>query len=359
MSTSSAPLPRYVRLVSHAGSRFRLWWLDKLLRVAVKRAFKPDREVRVLRDRQIGLDLKLTRTDPEMQAQAIECNGTAAEWIAVPESRNDKIIFYIHGGAWMFKFPRLHHVMVASWCRRIRARALMVDYRLAPEFPFPAGVEDVWAAWQWLMAQGIPARDVIVAGDSAGGNLTLVLLQRIRAAGQPMPACAVMLSPFVDFTLSSPSLVTNEKSDPMFSTSAMVGLRHHYIAPEDMLSSDASPLFGDFTGLPPLFFQSSASEMLRDDSLRAAERADAAGVSVEVELWANVPHVFQGLQVLSHGKAALERIADFVARHSDWERPDPRLPLQQAESTAPIDVGTPVSAERTDQFLRTTMLPIE
>lgn len=339
MSTSYAPLPRYVRLVSHAGSRFRLWWLDKLLRVAVKRAFRYDAEIGFLRHRQIGLDLKLTKVDPEMTAQATECNGVAAEWITLPESRNEKVIFYIHGGAWMFKFPRLHHAMVANWCRRIRARALMVDYRLAPEFRFPSGVEDVWAAWRWLMAQGIPARDVIVGGDSAGGNLTLVLLQRIRAAGQPMPACAVMLSPFVDFTLSSPSMVVNEKSDPMFTTSAMVGLRHHYIAPEEMLSPDASPLFGDFSGLPPLFFQSSGSEMLRDDSLRAAERAHAAGVDVEVELWANVPHVFQGLQALSHGKAALERIADFVARHTDWERATSQPPAQQPEPAGPTNAG--------------------
>jgi epsilon-lactone hydrolase len=345
MSTTSTPLPRYVRLVSHAGSRLRLWWMDKLLRVAVKRAFKYDAHIRFLRDRQAGLDLKLTRIDPEMKVQAIECNGTPAEWIALPESRNAKVIFYIHGGAWMFKFPRLHHALVASWCRRIRARALMVDYRLAPEFRFPTAVEDVWAAWQWLMAQGISTRDVIIGGDSAGGNLTLALLHRIKAAGQPMPACAIMLSPFVDFTLSSPSMVTNEKRDPMFSTSAMVGLRHHYITPEDMLSPDASPLFGNFSGLPPLFFQSSESEMLRDDSLRAAERADAAGVSVEVELWTNVPHVFQGLQVLSHGKAALERIADFVMRHTDWDRPDPQPPLQQPESTAPINVSATIPAD--------------
>ena len=114
----------------------------------------------------------------------------------------------------------------------------------------------------------------------------------------------------------------------MFTASAMVGLRHHYITPEDMLSSDASPLFADFTGLPPLFFQSSESEMLRDDSLRAAERAHAAGVSVEVELWANVPHVFQGLQTLSHGKAALESIAEFVKQHTDWDHTAPRMPQQ-------------------------------
>lgn len=328
MSTPLNALPSYVRLVSHTGSRFRLWWMDKLLRLAVKRAFKYDAEIRFLRDRQAGLDLKLTKIDPEMKVQAIECNGTPAEWITLPQSRNEKVIFYIHGGAWMFKFPRLHHAMVASWCRRFRARALMVDYRLAPEFRFPAGVEDVWASWQWLMAQGILARDVIIAGDSAGGNLALVLLHRIKAASQPMAACAVMLSPFVDFTLSSPSMVTNERSDPMFTTLAMVGLRHHYITPEDMLSPDASPLFGDFTGLPPLFFQSSESEMLRDDSLRAAERAHAAGVSVEVELWANMPHVFQGLQTLSHGKAALESIAEFVKQHTDWDRAPPQMPQQ-------------------------------
>jgi monoterpene epsilon-lactone hydrolase len=359
MNTPSVALPSYVRLVRHAGSRWRLWWMDKLLRVAVKRAFRYDAEIPFLRDRQDRLDLKLTKVDPEMQAQPVDCNGAAAEWLTLPESRGDKVIFYIHGGAWMFKFPRLHHAMVASWCRRIRARALMVDYRLAPEFRFPAGIDDVWAAWQWLMALGIPPRDVIIGGDSAGGNLTLALLHRIKAAGQPMPACAVMLSPFVDFTLSSPSMVTNEKRDPMFSTSAMVGLRHHYIAPEDMLSPDASPLFGDFSGLPPLFFQSSESEMLRDDSLRAAERAHAAGVGVEVELWANVPHVFQGLQVLSHGKAALENIAGFVARHTDWDRAPPPLPQQQPEPGAPANAGATLPAAGSDQFLRTTMLPIE
>ena len=320
MTTPPATLPSYVKLVRHSGSRFRLWWLDKVLRMAIKRSFRFDAEIRLLRDKQVEFDLRQTRIDPEMRVQAVDCNGTPAEWITLPESRNEKIILYIHGGAWMLKFPRLHHAMVASWCRRIRARALMADYRLAPEHRFPAGIEDVWSAWQWLIDQGTPTQDIIIAGDSAGGNLALALLHRIKAAGGAMPACAVMLSPFVDFTLSSPSMATNEKCDPMFSAAAMVGLRHHYLAPEQMLLPDASPLFGDFNGLPPLFFQSSESEMLRDDSLRAAARAHAAGVTVEVELWDNVPHVFQGFQTLTHGKAALEHIADFIARHTRWEQ---------------------------------------
>ena len=321
MTVPSEPLPAYAKIVRHSGSRLRLWWLDKVLRMVIKRKFRYDADIPFLRARQAALDLKTTRSDPQMRAQAIDCNGTAAEWITLPESRAEKVIFYIHGGAWMFKFPRLHHAMVAKWCRRLDARALMVDYRLAPEHPFPSALDDVWSAWQWLLTEGISPRSVIVAGDSAGGNLTLALLHRIKAAGGVMPACAVMLSPFVDFTLSSPSMVTNEKRDPMFSVAAMVGLRRHYLAPENMLSADASPLFADFGGLPPLFFQTSASEMLRDDSLRAAAAAHAAGVPVEVELWDKVPHVFQAFPELSHSAAALETIADFVERHANWTMP--------------------------------------
>ena len=342
MTTPSPALPPYARHIRHAGSRFRLWWLDKVLRLVIKRSFRFDAESPVLRDKQASLDLKLTKVDPEMHAQAVDCNGTPAEWITVPGSRSTKVVFYIHGGAWMFKFPRLHHAMVASWCRRLKTRALMVDYRLAPEHRFPAGIADVWSAWQWFMDQGIPARDVIIAGDSAGGNLTLALLHRIKAAGGAMPACAVMLSPFVDFTLSSPSMVTNEKRDPMFTAAAMVGLRHHYLGPEEMFSPDASSLFADFAGLPPLLFQSSESEMLRDDSLRAAARAHAAGVTVEVELWDKVPHVFQGFQALTHGTAALENIAAFVTRHAQWEQ----VP---AASTNPAPVAAAPDATLTRQ----------
>ena len=260
-----------------------------------------------------------------------------------PSADKLPVLLYFHGGGFTIGDLETHD----GHCRRLASlagvRVLAVDYRLAPEHPFPAGHDDALAATKWAFDHaddlGMDPKRIAVGGDSAGGNLTLALLHRIKAAGQPMPACAVMLSPFVDFTLSSPSLVTNQKRDPMFTPSAMVGLRHHYITPEDMLSPDASPLFGDFTGLPPLFFQSSESEMLRDDSLRAAERAHAAGVSVEVELWANVPHVFQGFQALSHGKAALERIADFIARHTNWES-TPSQP--HAESVTPATASATV-----------------
>ena len=200
----------------------------------------------------------------------------------------------------------------------IGAKALLPEYRLAPEHRFPAGIDDCWTTWRWLLAQGVAAKDIVIAGDSAGGNFTLALLHRIKAAGDAMPSCAVLISPFTDFTLSSPSLLTNEKGDPMFTSARCIGLRHIYVSAEQMLHPDASPLFADFNGLPPLLFQSSASEVLRDDTLRAAAKAHASDVRVEVELWAGMPHVFQSMSALPQSQAGLRHIADFVRRQSGW-----------------------------------------
>jgi alpha/beta hydrolase fold/Protein of unknown function (DUF3417) len=173
------------------------------------------------------------------------------------------------------------------------------------------------AAYRWLLAQGHDPRSIVVAGDSAGGNLALVTLQRIHAAGEPMPACAVLLSAGVDFTLSSRSMVTNEGSDPMFDLPALVAMRSFYAPPERYLDPGVSPLFGNFTGPPPLFFQVGSREILLDESTRAAARAQEAGVPVEVEIWENMGHVFQALP-LPQAQAAVEHIARFVETHAGW-----------------------------------------
>ena len=219
----------------------------------------------------------------------------------------------------LLSYPNLHHNLVARLCRMVGSRSLLVNYRLAPEHPFPAAIDDCWTSWRWLLAQGVAANDIVIAGDSAGGNLALALLHRIKAAGDPMPACAVLLSPLVDFTLSSPSLLTNEKRDPMFTSARCIGLRHLYISAEQMLHPDASPLFADFHGLPPPLFQSSESEVLRDESLRAGAKAHASGVKVEVELWGGMPHVFQAFPALPQSLAGIQSMADFIRRQSGWK----------------------------------------
>ena len=308
----------YVRHVTPVGGRIALWKLNLILRLAVKRTYRYGFDVTAYRKKQAELDPKLSKSDPATRRFAVNCDGVPADWVEMPESRGDKVILYVHGGAWFCSYPNLHHNMVARLCHMIRARSLLVDYRLAPENPFPAAIDDCWTTWRWLLARGVAPKDIVIAGDSAGGNLALALLHRIKAAGDDMPACAVLLSPLVDFTLSSPSLLTNEKLDPMFTCARMIGLRHLYISAEQMLHPEASPLFGDFSGLPPMLFQASESEVLRDESLRAAARAHASGVKVEVELWAGMPHVFQAFPMLPQSQTALHNIAEFIRRQCDW-----------------------------------------
>ncbi|MGH8034460.1 MAG: alpha/beta hydrolase [Lysobacterales bacterium] len=318
MTEDINPQASYVRHITPEGGRLTLWKLNLILRLAVKRTYKYGFDVAAYRKRQAELDPKLSKSDPLTRRATVDCNGVPADWVEVPESRNERVILYIHGGAWFISYPSLHHNLVARLCRLIGARSLVVDYRLAPENRFPAAIDDCWTAWRWLREQGVAAGDIVIAGDSAGGNLSLALLHRIKAAGDPMPACAVLLSPLVDFTLSSPSMLTNEKRDPMFTSARMIGLRHLYVRGEQMLHPFASPLFADFTGLPPLLFQSSESEVLRDESLRAAARAHASGVKVEVELWHGMPHVFQAFSALPQSEAGIRNIADFIRRVAGW-----------------------------------------
>lgn len=311
-------LPPYARMVCDRRARWRRHLLDRLFRHTAKRDMSAHADIPTLRARQHKFDARFGRVEPQLQRSAVDCAGVEAEWIALPDSRAERVILYLHGGAFMFRFPKTHAAMVGRWCQRLGARALMVDYRLAPEHPWPAAPADCHAAYRWLLAQGIEPRNIVIGGDSAGANLALATLHRIKAAGEPMPACAVLLSPIVDFTLSGPSIVSNERRDPIFTVAGLVALRGHYAPPEQFLDPDVSPLFADFQGLPPLLFQASESEMLRDDSMRAAAKAHACGVAVELELWEGLPHVFQALPTLPQAHAALDSIVRFIDARTDW-----------------------------------------
>lgn len=314
MSTSAS----YVRHVAPERGKWRLRSLNAFLRRTIKRQMGAGASVARLRAKQAFFDAKFGNIDPAARRTPVDCAGVAAEWIAVPESRPERVLLYLHGGAFMFRFPATHAAMVARWCRPLGARALMVDYRLAPEHPFPAGVEDCHAAYRWLLAQGIDAHRATIAGDSAGGNLALATLLRAKAAGEPLPACAVLLSPVADFTLSSRSLVANERRDPMFTLPAVLKLRAHYAPPECALDPCVSPLFGDFHGLPPMLLQVGSTEMLLDESVRLAEKAHAAGVDVELEIWRNMPHVFQSMSVLPQAGEAIASIVRFIRSRAGW-----------------------------------------
>jgi acetyl esterase/lipase len=312
-SIASTP---YVHLRSGPGGGIKRWLLHMALRIGVRNSkFSVDDIDRLRRHYEI-FDRRFGKTDPALRRTPLEAGGVTAEWIEVPESRADRAIFYLHGGAFCLRFPRTHAAMVGRWCRRLGARALMVDYRLAPEHRYPAAVDDSVAAYRWLLNQ-IDAGQVVIGGDSAGGNLALALLHRLKAEGVPLPRCAVLLSPVVDFTLSSPSLLTNGARDPMFTLAKLAAFRQLYAEPEEFLEPTLSPLFGDYAGFPPLLFQVGEIEMLRDESLRAAARAHRAEVQVEVDVWQDMAHVFQALS-LPQAAVAEARIAAFIARNAGW-----------------------------------------
>jgi acetyl esterase/lipase len=291
--------------------------VECLLRVN-RRLVGQQADVLALRARLAAVDRRKFRVDPAARRTPASADGIPCEWLTMPESRPERVLLYLHGGGFALRTPNLHARYVARICRALGTRALIVDYRLAPEHPFPAAIEDCHAAYQWLLAQGIEPRHLVIAGDSAGGNLTLVTLQRILAAGEPLPACGFVLSPAVDLTMGSESYVANERADAIFTLASVLALRRQYVEPRLLTSPAVSPLFGELAGMPPLLLQAGSREMLRDDSVRFAAAARAAGIDVECEVWLGMQHVFPLLQFLPESARSIDTVARFVCGRTGW-----------------------------------------
>ncbi|MDM0111139.1 alpha/beta hydrolase [Variovorax sp. J22R133] len=241
-----------------------------------------------------------------------DCDG---EWIEPTGRTPQRLVLYLHGGAWITRAPQMYRAFARRLAEQLDARVFLPDYRLAPEHRFPAGADDALAAYRHVLAQGVSPGHLVIAGDSAGGNLTLVTLQRARDEGLPLPACAFVLSPVADLSFGSPSAHLNAESDVMFSGAATGFVLGNYLNdPAEAEHPHASPLKGTFHDLPPLLLQASTTELLRDDSLRFAEGVQAAGGRAECTLWPDLPHVFQIADFLEESKVAMSQIASFVKR---------------------------------------------
>lgn len=305
--------------IDPAQGRWRNRLLNLLLRLTVKSRHGLHIDIGELRKKFALLDRQAAKDIPvDVQRQAVTCNGVAAQWLVPRNHHPERVLLYIHGGAFVAYTPDAYAAMVATWCRPLKARALLVDYHLAPEHPFPTALEQCLDAYRWLLDQGIQARDIVLVGDSAGGNLAMALLQRLRDGGRPLPACAALLSPFLDLTLSGASVLGNARHDPIFTLAFAVGIRRFYAAPEQYADAAVSPLFGSFASLPPLLVQVGGSEMLLDDAVRAADKAVAAGVPARLEIWRNLPHVFQLILALPQARAAAGHLQRFIIEHTTW-----------------------------------------
>ena len=214
------------------------------------------------------------------------------EWLTPKRAAEDRVLLYLHGGAWVMGSPRTHRALVADLARRAGVRALSLDYRLAPEDPYPAAPDDAVAGYEWLLASGIEPARIVVAGDSAGGNVALALLLRLRDAGTTLPAGAVLLSPVTDLGLGGASHVTRKVLDPFFARADLRPFIASYVGAHDPGEPYLSPLDADLHGLPPLLIHVGDHEVLLDDAVRLGERAREAGVEARTVVWPGMMHVF-------------------------------------------------------------------
>lgn len=246
------------------------------------------------------------------RTEAVSANGVPSEWISAPGADPGTNVLYVHGGGYVIGSVATHRGLVARISAASGARALSVGYRLAPEHPFPAAVDDAVAAYRWLLANGgTPARTVI-AGDSAGGGLTIATLLALREAGDPLPAAGVCLSPWVDLEGTGESMTSKAALDPIVQRDGLKEMAAQYLGGAEPKTPLAAPLHANLAGLPPLLIQVGTSETLLDDATRITAKARAAGVDVTLEPWDDMIHVWQLFAMLPEAHQAVERIGQFI-----------------------------------------------
>ena len=245
-----------------------------------------------------------------------ELGGVPVVTVRTPDPDPAAVILYFHGGAYALGSAPDSVGLAADVSRRAHAKAISVDYRLAPEHPFPAAVDDALAAYGALLEEGVPAENIAFVGESAGGGLVAAALLAIKDNGLPQPSCAAVFSPWTDLTVSGASATGKAALDPALTPEALRTRARDYLGDRDPATPLASPAFADLTGLPPLLIQVGSHEILLDDAVRLAARAGADDVPVELQIWPEVPHVFQSFAaLLDEADQALNSAAAFLKRN--------------------------------------------
>jgi acetyl esterase/lipase len=250
----------------------------------------------------------------EVKCEPVNAGGVKAEWITATNAAPDRVIMYLHGGGYVMGSVDTHRELVARLSKAAQARGLALDYRLAPENPFPAAVDDSIAAYRWLLAQGYKPGRIVIAGDSAGGGLTVSTLIAVRDIGAPAPAAGVCISPWVDLEAEGESMTSRAARDPLVSREMILNIAKMYVGETGNLREPlAAPINASLSDLPPLFIQVGDAETLLDDSTRLADRAKQAGVDVTLQIWDEMPHVWHlAAPVLPEGQEAIDKIGEFV-----------------------------------------------
>lgn len=266
---------------------------------------------------QMEADLTQFPLAPDVRCQPVDAGGVPAEWVTTPESVEERVIYYLHGGGYVGGSISTHREMASRLARAAKARVLLIGYRLAPEHPFPAAVEDSVAGYRWLLSNGVKPARVAIAGESAGGGLAVATLVALRDAVEPLPAAAVAVSPWVDMEVLGKSVVTRAAVDPLVQRDTLLEMARTYLGDTDPRTPLASPIHADLAGLPPLLIQVGTAEVLYDDATRLAERAESADVEVVFEPWEDMIHMWHAFaHMLPEGQQAIDRIGEFVQKHT-------------------------------------------
>jgi epsilon-lactone hydrolase len=258
----------------------------------------------------------LARPPVGTHVEPVLAGGVAAEWLTPRAGAGQRVLFYLHGGGYVLGTARSYRRLVERLARAAEARAFQIEYRLAPEYPFPSALEDSLAAYRWLLQRRADAKQVVIGGDSAGGGLALATLMALRDAGEPLPAAGVVLSPWTDLAVTGASVSTLAHKDPCLDRACLVAFARAVLGNADSRTPLASPLYGDLRGLPPLLVQVGTDEVLHDDAARVVERAAAAGVRATLEVWPDMWHVWQlGAGLMPEADDALAHVGAFIRRH--------------------------------------------
>ncbi|MEH2535365.1 monoterpene epsilon-lactone hydrolase [Bradyrhizobium sp. AZCC 1588] len=246
----------------------------------------------------------------------VSAGGVDGEWIVPADAPPDKAILYFHGGGFRIGSVTSHRELIAQIADGSGCRVLAINYRLSPEHPFPAALEDALAAYRYILDQGLKAENIAFAGDSAGGNLVLAAMLALRGRGEPLPATAVLMSPWTDLAATGASYESRAKADPIHQRAMVLALAKNYLGEEgDPYDPLASPLYAELAGLPPLLIQAGDRETVLDDSIMLADTAREAGVDVELEIWDGMIHVFQMFPEIPQTREAIASIAKFLRGH--------------------------------------------
>ncbi len=242
-----------------------------------------------------------------------ENRGITGEWLIPAKTASDTIIMHCHGGGYIMGSPASHRSMLSWMAHLCKCKVFSFDYRLAPEHPFPAGLEDAEAVYRWLLDEGFPARDIILSGDSAGGGMAVAMAVKLREKGVALPAALVLLSPWVDLTLAGVSIDSRKTHDILLSPDLLRIAAKLYTAEHPADDPLISPLFADLSGLPPVLIQAGSKELLLSDAVRLAGALQKAGSEAELQMWDNVMHVWHFTAAyLPEARRAIQSIHTFI-----------------------------------------------